>query len=425
MSPMQPWRPCADTIGPLPEPYAVADRTMSASPEAAGAATTVLQGAEPAPLIERVQLDRIRSGYDKKHCWVHPRAGCIPGATPTVVMTMQTLWLAGSDIFGPLNEMRTDDLGKTWSGPKEHANLGRRNEPEGVEVGICDFTPGWHAKTGRLLGTGQTVRYKGTKIVSDPRRRETGYAVYDADKRTWSDWATVEMPDDKVKFFHSGAGSAQRFDLPDGDVLIPFYFSDGKVPVRKTAVMRCRFDGAKLSYVEHGTELALPTHRGLLEPSITKFGDRFFLTMRHGNGHGYAAVSKDGLRFEPQQAWRWDDGTDLSTGDTQQHWVTHSDALYLAFTYKRPDNNHVFRNRAPLFLAQVDPDRLMLKRDTLRELVPNRGARLGNFAVVNVGAGETWVTVAEWMQPAGCEKYGSDNSVYAARVVWSRPNKSA
>jgi hypothetical protein len=38
--------------------------------------------------------------------------------------------------------------------------------------------------------------------------------------------------------------------------------------------------------------------------------------------------------------------------------------------------------------------------------------------VVDVSAGETWVTVAEWMQPVGCEKYGSDNSVYAARIRW-------
>jgi len=58
-------------------------------------------------------------------------------------------------------------------------------------------------------------------------------------------------------------------------------------------------------------------------------------------------------------------------------------------------------------------------RDTERVLVPERGARLGNFGVVEVNESETWVTVAEWMQPAGCEKYGSDNSVYAARIRWN------
>jgi hypothetical protein len=47
-------------------------------------------------LIDRVQLDRARSGYDKVHCWVHPRAGAIPGKTPSVVITMQELLLSGS-----------------------------------------------------------------------------------------------------------------------------------------------------------------------------------------------------------------------------------------------------------------------------------------------------------------------------------------
>ena len=68
-----------------------------------------------------IQLDTISSGFDKVSCWVHPRAGAIPGATPVVVLTMQKAMLSGSDVFGALNEMRTDDLGKTWSAPLEHA----------------------------------------------------------------------------------------------------------------------------------------------------------------------------------------------------------------------------------------------------------------------------------------------------------------
>ena len=232
------------------------------------------------------------------------------------------------------------------------------------------------------------------------------------------------MPDRDRRFYHCGAGSAQRHDLPGGDLLVPIYFSDG-VPMCKAAVMRCRFDGKKMAYAEHGNELSVPTHRGCLEPSLTRFGGRFLLTIRHGDGRGYVAAGKDGLHFDRPRPWTWDDGKVLETGDTQQHWVTHSDGLYLAFTYKRADNGHVFRHRAPLFLARVDADKLALVRDSLRVLVPERGARLGNFSVVDVTPGETWVTVAEWMQPKGCEKYGSDNSVYAARILWSRPNRLA
>jgi len=151
-----------------------------------------LRGADPA---YRIQLDVVSRGYDGKTCWVHPRAGTIPGENPSVVLTMQKLLLTGSDVFFALNEMRTDDLGKTWSGPTEHADtLGRRDEPGGVIVATCDFTPKWHARSGKLLGTGQTVRYRNDRVIEN-RDRETSYAVYDPQARTWTPWAILAMPD--------------------------------------------------------------------------------------------------------------------------------------------------------------------------------------------------------------------------------------
>ncbi|HSG69862.1 MAG TPA: exo-alpha-sialidase, partial [Planctomycetaceae bacterium] len=86
------------------------------------------------------------------------------------------------------------------------------------------------------------------------------------------------------------------------------------------------------------------------------------------------------------------------------------------------NNDHVFRHRAPLFMAQVDPGKLQVIRATEQILVPERGARLGNFGVADVSPDETWVTVSEWMQPKGVEKHGSDGSVYVARIHWSKPN---
>ena len=78
--------------------------------------------------------------------------------------------------------------------------------------------------------------------------------------------------------------------------------------------------------------------------------------------------------------------------------------------------DHVFRHRAPLFMALVDPQRLCVIRATERVLVPERGARLGELwrdggQLVT----ETWVTAAEWMQPRGVEKRGSDNRVLGWR----------
>jgi len=69
-------------------------------------------------------------------------------------------------------------------------------------------------------------------------------------------------------------------------------------------------------------------------------------------------------------------------------------------------------------MAEVDQEKLCVIRNTEKILVPERGARLGNFAVTEVNENETWVTVAEWMQPVGVEKYGSDNSVFVARIQW-------
>ena len=387
-----------------------------------------LQAEEPVPGF-RIQLDAISRGYDGKTCWVHPRAGTIPGTQPVVVLTMQKLLLTRSDVFFALNEMRTDDLGKSWSGPTEHADsLGRRNESGGVIVATCDFTPKWHAASGKLLGTGQTVRYLNDRVIEN-RNRETSYSVYDPVSRSWTPWTTLEMPD-RVKFQNAGAGSVQRLDLAGGDILLPIYFKSKEQKTYRTTVLRCSFDGQTLIYHQHGNELTLDDGRGLYEPSLTRFRDRFYLTLRNDSA-GFVATSQDGLHYAPPQKWLWDDGTDLGNYNTQQHWVTHNDALFLVYTRKGANNDHVFRHRAPLFIARVDPEKLRMIRSTERILVPERGARLGNFAITNVNDRETWVTVAEWMQTWGPNviippdnKYGADNSVYVARILWDKPNLS-
>lgn len=117
------------------------------------------------------------------------------------------------------------------------------------------------------------------------------------------------------------------------------------------------------------------------------------------------------------------DGEDLGNYNTQQHWVTHSDGLFLVYTRKGADNDHVFRHRAPLFIAQVDPEKLHVIRSTERILVAERGARLGNFGITDASAAETWVTVTEWMQPVGVEKHGSDNTIWVAKLKWDKPNR--
>ena len=53
--------------------------------------------------------------------------------------------------------------------------------------------------------------------------------------------------------------------------------------------------------------------------------------------------------------------------------------FFLVYTRRGADNDHIMRNRAPLFMAQVDPVRMQVLRGTERVLIPERGALAGEF----------------------------------------------
>eukprot|EP00913_Durusdinium_trenchii_P008936 g8402.t1 len=306
--------------------------------------------------ITRISPTRM---YDGKRCWCHPRAGIVPAAgkngLPRVVMTMNTLSVSGSDVFKAMHGLRTDNLGKSWSGPRELSNLAIRHETikgEKRPVAVSDFTPGWHAATKTLLGTGHTVVYTPKWKIAKVRPRHTSFATYDAATDRWSPWQKLEMPEGP-KFRDSGAGCTQRFDLADGTILLPIYFRPPGKNSRVT-IAHCTFDGKTLRFKQQGNELSIDDKtRGLHEPSLTRFNGEYFLTIRNDK-RGFVTRSKDGLNFRPIETWKFDDGKDLGNYNTQQHWVTHSDALYLVYTRKGAKNDHVFRHRAPLFIAQAN-----------------------------------------------------------------------
>lgn len=369
-----------------------------------------------------LKLDVISSGYDGEKVWFHPRAGIVAGERPQVVLTMQKWWIQRSDVFFALSQTISNDLGKHWSTPAEQARtLGRHTVAKGLEVGISDFTPKWHAKTGKLLGTGHTVRYQDNTLIKGAPR-STVWSVFDEATQSWSAWDTLKLPDLPM-FYSEGAGSTQRVDLPNGEILLPTYFMKKGDSLYSATVLRCTFDGKQLTYIEHGDILKHPTGRGFPEPSLTYFKDRFYLTLRNDDS-AYVASSKDGLHFSKPQIWRFDDGQPLESYNTQQHWVTHSSRLYLVYTRRGANNDNVARHRAPLFMAQVDPKKLVVLRHTEQILVPNKGAQLGNFGVVNINPRETWITTSEGMARTNPTQFGADGRVYAARIQWSKPNKT-
>ena len=388
---------------------------------ASGMASPAVENSAPLDFGHR--LETVIEHDDGRFLWYHPRVAPVPGTHgPALVMTLQK-HLNVSDYYSGLFVVRRDSLDGAWRGPVAVPELDWRQEPDGVTISVADVTPGWHAPTGRLLAIGCQVPYgrKGEQLDNKPRTHQTVYAVHDPQRGTWSRWQLLEMPAG-TKFDFCRNACAQWLVQPDGPLLVPVYYGpNAKEPFSVTVVV-CRFDGQRLIYLRHGDELSLKVQRGLVEPSLVGFQGRYFLTLRNDE-RGYVTVSEDGLHWRPIQPWTFDDGTDLGSYNTQQHWLAHSDGLFLVYTRRGASNDHIMRHRAPLFIARVDPEKLQVLRRTERVVVPERGAELGNFGAAALNARESWVTVSEGLWHDDARRRGARGATFVARLRWSKPNK--
>jgi hypothetical protein len=380
-------------------------------------------------LIASIEVSTPVAGPSDGTYWMQARAAVIPAkhadATPRVVITLQKIDRQGTHMYHGLAAMWSEDVGKNWTDPTPIKAVDRRLESSGLFDAPVDMTPQFHRQSGKLLATGASI-WLDSAIRRDPLElsSDTAYTTYDPSRGAWSNWQKLKMPDDP-KFHVARAGCTQRVDLPNGDILLPIYFhakpSKGKATVHFAAVVRCTFDGTTLRYQEHGNELAVDVNAkrnrtGLYEPSLVSFNGKYLLTLRADNG-AYVASSSDGLHFSNLKPWQFDDGTLLGSYNTQQHWIAHSDALYLVYTRRGAKNNNVFRHRAPLFLAQVDPQRLVVLRDTERIVLPNLGKGFGNFGVCSISEEETWVVDCLTQAAPGTP------NVFIASIFWSKPNR--
>lgn len=373
-----------------------------------------------------VQLDVVKQELHPDYCWFHPRVAAVPGAGkdggPLVVLTIQK-HLVADDHYSGLHYMTTADLGKNWTGPKLPPELDWQKGENGETIAVCDVTPGWHEKTKKIIAIGTRLRYSqaGAQLLDKPRSYDFAYAVYDPQADSWTTWKTVDLPlGEGNRFFQVAPGCVQWLVKEDGTLLVPIYCQGSQGGPYFVAVVHAGFDGQTLKYLGHGDELRLEEVRGLCEPSLVKFQGMYYLTIRNDN-RGYVTVSDDGLKFSPLKAWSFDDGQDLGSYNTQQHWVVHRDGLYLAYTRRGANNDHIPRNRAPLFLARVDADKLHVLRETEKELMPERGVMLGNFGAAAVDENEWWVTDSEFITGGKAHPRGANGSTFAARIKWKKP----
>ncbi|QDV26211.1 sialidase family protein [Aureliella helgolandensis] len=381
------------------------------------------------PLIASISKETLWKNRDgKSQTWFHPRVCMMPGdqGQPVALMTLQAI--GGSDYFGQVHWSLSSDLGKTWSEPEPIAALGRDPIPgraDDLRAAVCDVTPQYHPQSDSVLALGHVVFYKGEYFAR--KEQLARYPVYVTRSKdgTWSHRKILEWDDPRGSHIYSN-NCGQRVVLPSGDVQMSFTFGPHEEN-RMVAGVLTSFDGDLLKIKEVGPPLHNPIGRGLLEPSVTEFDGQFWMTIRAEDNYGYVSVSDDGLNWAEKTAWAWDDGEPLGMSTTQQHWLNHSDGLFLVYTRQDASNENVLRWRSPLWIAQVDVERRCLIRSSEQVVLPLVGdgvdapdqvALMGNFNVTHASPNESWVTVGEWLPRDG---YRGD--VLLARIRWSKPNQ--
>ena len=369
---------------------------------------------------------RLFPGYDGKTCKVQPSVAT--DGRGTVLLTWQNLLLSGSDVFFGESMARSTDGGKTFSSGARQEVLS--DAWEGKIRTAFYGNVFYSRKNGRWYGLGAAQRYENDKVpmLRSPDGKPATVPMYytvNAEKGVFTSKRRLDVPFDYVRTLPFG----QVLECADDDLLVPFYVcAPGRGDKSCCIIVRYRFGDEGLVPVKAGTPLADDAYpRGIGEPSLAKLDGKFYLTLRT-DVQGLWAESDDGMAFSKPQPWRWDDGSLLENYNTQQHWLRPDGALYLAYTRKGAHNDHVFRHRAPIFMAKFDPVRKCLVRSTEVILVPELGARLGNFNVIENGPNEAWLVTAEWMQSWHghvCSDYGSDNSIWLAKVKFCIPRSTS
>lgn len=368
--------------------------------------------------------DRLGEGFDSETCRIVPTI--MHNGKDTAYMISTYLSLTGADVFVGAEISKSCDGGITFGEPH------KLNSYEVTENGIRTIfgidSLHYHKATGKFLCFGRTTHYADNKhpiLVNGVAPTEPYFSILDTESEQFGELIPIPLPYEAVTAVPHG----QIIEYDDGNMLITFYgAASGETRSRAIAILYS-FDGEKLEIVKSGTPLISgPEHRrGYDEPSVAGLEGKYYMTIRTDEA-AYLSVSDDGFTFCEPFRWLFDDGEELGSINTQQRWLRFDDALYLAYTRKTQYNSHVFRNRAPLFLSRFDPERLCLIKESERILVPEMGARLGNFQSCDVSGNEAWISVAEWMQLDGikkdewktCVRYGSNNTLWRVRVVKNR-----
>ena len=348
----------------------------------------------------------------------HPKAAMYPDGR--ICMALQTI--GGGDYYGPVEYCFSDDKGQTWSKPEKVPTLDWMVEPRhaGAFQGVCDTVVSYDPATGCMLFIGHNVFYKNDRFMDtlgswdkedyapELLRRGCGAAL--RPDGTWTERQLFE-PAEFAGNFTFMCGCAQRILEEDGSWLIPFNTRTMDNPCCYVTVFRVRFDGEKFEFGERGNILRHEVNRGLLEPSLMKFKGTYYMTLRAEDGCAYWTRSADGLNYDPIQPWKFDDNTLLETSTTQQHFLCSDEKLYLSYVRKNEVNQDICRFRAPLYIAEVNPETMELIKATEEIVFPIDGDLSnpdevffsGNFMPMRINDHEWLITDGQSQARAHCD----------------------
>jgi hypothetical protein len=329
--------------------------------------------------------------------WTHLRCTPIPnGVSPDILCTVSKDPNESpnlSDVFYDIAYTKSSDLGETWSSFTTIPQYQWKVLPDGYSGMLIDPVPVYHAQSGKVIVFGMAQSYDVAHGYAK-KHNYPAYAIYDPASSTWSsDWYLFSWPQ-----VYGHAGSVYPYMTEDGSILWPLNSLDGLGTLQ---VVKASFDGSTLQYVNQSGTVAnvgINGNRSGIEPSLTRFNNEYFLTIRDDT-QNRLAKSSDGLTWQSAVTLKWDDGTTVTgSNNTQMHWLTQSGVLYLVYTRQDASNSDIFRYRAPLWMAEVDPITLRLKKSTERiamGITSNR-AQLGNFGTTAITPKLSLVTSNEW-----------------------------
>lgn len=313
------------------------------------------------------------------------------------MMSLEQRW-SRSDTVDVAFIRESNDHGRTWSRP-ERLTTGERR-PEGV----------WrmHPRTGWVEPkTGRFLRFwlEGVLPTDDPleglKRWSIHYSVAEGGRgEPGTAYPVVHQgaefsPGHPLPGVWSGRNSAMLGDqtcqpvaAPDGGLLLPIQIAplgdDGKLmnpgggyTWHDAAVLHARWSGKRFEWEMSEVIRGDPARstRGFVEPTLAHLGGkRWMLVLRGSNDArpqlpSYRWISMsgdDGWKWSDPVPWTYDSGEAFYSPSSCSQLLAHSDGRLFWLGNITPENPKGNRPRYPFVLGEVDRERGLLRKSSVR-----------------------------------------------------------